>query len=162
MVLIGYLAFLDPPKASASAAIEALYNHGVDIKVLSGDNEVVTRTISRQVGLNDRKIVLGTDVDIMSDDELDKVVHETQIFAKLTPMNKARIVSSLQRIGHTVGFLGDGINDASALRQADIGISVDSAVDIAKEAADIILLEKDLMVLENGVEEGRLTFRAIS
>ncbi len=158
MVLIGYLAFLDPPKASASEAIDALYGLGVDIKVLSGDNEVVTRTISRQVGLNDRKIVLGSDVDVMSDNELDKVVHETQIFAKLTPMNKARIVLSLQRIGHTVGFLGDGINDAAALRQADIGISVDSAVDIAKEAADIILLEKDLMVLENGVKEGRMTF----
>lgn len=158
MVLIGYLAFLDPPKESAVAAIKQLHEHGVEVKVLSGDNGPVTQTISQRVGIEADSIMLGVDVDAMSDAELEKAVVEYNVFAKLTPMNKARIVTTLQRLDHTVGFLGDGINDSAALRQADIGISVDTAVDIAKEAADIILLEKDLIVLEKGVEEGRRIF----
>lgn len=158
MVLIGYLAFLDPPKPSASLAIRTLNSHGVEVKVLSGDNDVVTKTVCRQVGIDSTYTLLGTQVEAMSDEELEKVVIQTTIFAKLTPMQKARIITVLQRMGNTVGFLGDGINDAAALRQADIGISVDTAVDIAKEAANIILLEKDLMVLEQGVQEGRKIF----
>lgn len=158
MVLIGYLAFLDPPKASAVAAIERLYEHGVQVKVLSGDNGPVTQTISQLVGISAKTILLGPEVDAMTDAELEKAVVKCDVFAKLTPMNKARIVTTLQRLDHTIGFMGDGINDSVALRQADVGISVDTAVDIAKEAADIILLEKDLMVLEKGVEEGRKIF----
>lgn len=158
MVLIGYLAFLDPPKPSAATAVETLHSHGVKVKVLTGDNDMVTRTICRQIGIASERVVLGTDIDRLSDDELATCVQENTIFAKLTPLQKSRIVTTLQHNGDTVGFLGDGINDAAALRQADIGISVDSAVDIAKEAADIILLEKDLMVLEQGVEEGRKIF----
>lgn len=158
MVLIGYLAFLDPPKPSASLAIKTLHTHGVEVKVLSGDTDVVTKTVCRQVGIDSTYILLGTQVEAMSDEELQKVVIRTTIFAKLTPMQKARIITILQQMGNTVGFLGDGINDAAALRQADIGISVDTAVDIAKESANIILLEKDLMVLEQGVQEGRKIF----
>lgn len=158
MVLIGYLAFLDPPKPSATKAIETLHKHGVQVKVLSGDNDIVTHTICRQVGLQSSRVILGTEVETMNDKELRKCLEYYNIFAKLTPLQKSHIVSALQAEGNTVGFLGDGINDAAALKQADIGISVDSAVDIAKEAADIILLEKDLMVLEQGVEEGRRIF----
>lgn len=158
MVLIGYLAFLDPPKPSASLAIKTLHSHGVEVKVLSGDNDVVTKTVCRQVGVDSTHTLLGSQIEAMSDEELQKVVIQTTIFAKLTPMQKARIISTLQQMGNIVGFLGDGINDAAALRQADIGISVDTAVDIAKESANIILLEKDLMVLEQGVQEGRKIF----
>lgn len=162
MVLIGYLAFLDPPKPSASTAIKALNEHGVDVKVLSGDTAQITRNICRQVGVDTTHILLGHEIDDMSTEELTQEVSRTSVFAKLTPMQKTRIITVLQSMNHTVGFLGDGINDAGALRQADIGISVDTAVDIAKESADIILLEKDLMVLEEGVLEGRKIFGNIT
>lgn len=158
MVLIGYLAFLDPPKPSAANAIRQLHSHGVDVKVLSGDNEAVVRTICRQVGVDTACTLNGTEIERLTDEELKLRIRQTTVFAKLAPMQKTRIITLLQELGHTVGFLGDGINDASALRQSDVGISVDTAVDIAKESADIILLEKDLMVLEDGVIEGRRTF----
>ncbi len=158
MVLIGYLAFLDPPKESAAQAIRRLHEHGIEVKVLSGDNEAVVTSISRQVGINVSNTVSGTYLSTLSEDEKIALVMRCNIFSKLTPMQKVEIISILQKAGNTVGFLGDGINDAAALRQSDIGISVDSAVDIAKESADIILLEKDLMVLEDGVVEGRKTF----
>lgn len=158
MVLIGYLAFLDPPKESAAQAISQLHEHGVEVKVLSGDNEAVVKAISRQVGINTSASIIGPELEVMSREAKMKTVTECIIFSKLTPMQKAEIIQLLQASNNTVGFLGDGINDAAALRESDIGISVDSAVDIAKESADIILLEKDLMVLENGVLEGRKTF----
>lgn len=158
MVLIGLLAFLDPPKASASGAIKQLHEYGVEVKVLSGDNEGVVKTICRQVGVDTEYTLLGHEIEDMSDAELVQNISRVKVFAKLTPMQKTRIIRLLQEKGNTVGFLGDGINDAAALRQSDIGISVDTAVDIAKESADIILLEKDLMVLEEGVLEGRKIF----
>mgnify|MGYP000438810142 FL=1 len=158
MVLIGYLAFLDPPKPSAASAIKQLHEHGVEVKVLSGDNEAVVKTICRQVGVDTTRTLTGQEIERMTDGELKGMVGEVTVFAKLTPMQKTRIITLLQEQDNTVGFLGDGINDASALRQSDVGISVDTAVDIAKESADIILLEKDLMVLEDGVIEGRKTF----
>ena len=158
MVLMGYIGFLDPPKDTAAEAINALQNHGVKVKVLTGDNEGVTKKVCKDVGIPIDNVVLGVDVENMTDKELSKVVEETSIFAKLSPVQKERVVSILQDNGHTVGFLGDGINDAQALKQADVGISVDTAVDIAKESADIILLEKDLNVLEQGVIEGRRVF----
>lgn len=158
MVLIGYLAFLDPPKPSAASAIRQLHKHGVEVKVLSGDNEAVVKTVCRQVGINTANTLSGIEIEKMPDDELKEKITDVTVFAKLTPMQKTRIITLLQEQGNTVGFLGDGINDASALRQSDVGISVDTAVDIAKESADIILLEKDLMVLEDGVIEGRKTF----
>lgn len=162
MVLIGYLAFLDPPKPSASEAIKALYENGVEVKVLSGDNPLITKNVCRQVGINTEHILLGKQIEEMSNEEFEKAVVKTNIFAKLTPLQKSMIIQVLQSLNNTVGFLGDGINDAAALRQADIGISVDTAVDIAKESADIILLEKDLMVLERGVIEGRKIFGNIT
>ena len=158
MVLMGYLAFLDPPKETTADAIKALKAHGVATKILTGDNEKVTRTICRQVGLKVRNMLLGTEVEKMSDTELAKAAEKTDVFAKLTPDQKARVVSVLRMEGHTVGFMGDGINDAAAMKAADVGISVDTAVDVAKESADIILLEKDLMVLEEGIIEGRKTY----
>lgn len=158
MVLIGYLAFLDPPKESAADAIKALKDHGVTTKILTGDNDKVTRTICKQVGLKVRNMLLGSDLEKMSDAELARAAEAADVFAKLTPDQKARVVSILRASGHTVGFMGDGINDAAAMKAADIGISVDTAVDVAKESADIILLEKDLMVLEQGIIEGRKTY----
>ena len=158
MVLIGYLAFLDPPKESTADAIRALKEHGVTAKILTGDNDKVTRTICKQVGLPVKNMLLGSDLDRMDDAELARAAEKTDVFAKLSPEQKARVVSVLRAAGHTVGFMGDGINDAAAMKAADIGISVDSAVDIAKESADIILLEKDLMVLEEGIIEGRKTY----
>lgn len=158
MVLMGYIGFLDPPKDTAAEAINALQNHGVKVKVLTGDNEGVTKKVCKDVGIPIDNVVLGTDVENMTDEKLSKVVEETSIFAKLSPIQKERVISVLQDNGHTVGFLGDGINDAQGLKQADVGISVDTAVDIAKESADIILLEKDLNVLEQGVIEGRRVF----
>ncbi|RKS24290.1 Mg2+-importing ATPase [Pseudomonas sp. WPR_5_2] len=158
LTLIGYVAFLDPPKESTAPALKALAAHGVAVKVLTGDNELVTAKICREVGLEQQGLLLGNDVERMTDAELAVAVERTNVFAKLTPSHKERIVRLLKGNGHVVGFMGDGINDAPALRTADIGISVDSAVDIAKEAADIILLEKSLMVLEEGVLEGRRTF----
>jgi magnesium-importing ATPase len=158
MILMGYLAFLDPPKESAAGAIKALKEHGVRTKILTGDNEKVTKTICTQVGLEVRNMLLGGDIEKMSDEKLREVAEDTDVFAKLTPSQKSRVVSVLRENGHTVGFMGDGINDAAAMKVADIGISVDTAVDVAKESADIILLEKDLTVLESGIVEGRKTF----
>lgn len=158
MVLIGYLAFLDPPKESTADAIRALQAHGVTTKILTGDNDKVTRTICKQVGLEVRNMLLGSDLDSMTDEALARAAETTDVFAKLTPDQKSRVVSVLRGNGHTIGFLGDGINDAAAMKSADIGISVDTAVDVAKESADIILLEKDLMVLEQGIIEGRKTY----
>ncbi len=158
MVLLGYLAFLDPPKESTADAIKALKEHGVTTKILTGDNDKVTRTICKQVGLKVRNMLLGTDLDHMTDSDLARAAESTDVFAKLTPDQKARVVTVLRENGHTVGFMGDGVNDAAAMKSADIGISVDTAVDVAKESADIILLEKDLMVLEEGIVEGRKTY----
>ena len=158
MVLLGYLAFLDPPKETAATAIKALNEYGVSVKVLTGDNDAVTRCICRQVGLQVDNLLLGSAIDEMDDRALSAVVENTSVFAKLSPQQKARIVRVLRENDHTVGFMGDGINDAAAMHEADVAISVDTAVDIAKESADIILLEKDLMVLEQGVIEGRRTF----
>ncbi|NUE95608.1 magnesium-translocating P-type ATPase [Gilliamella sp. ESL0232] len=154
----GFLTFLDPPKESAFEAISALNEHGVGVKVLTGDNEIITIKVCREVGLEPGTPLLGTEIEKMDDDELKKQIEQHTIFAKLTPLQKSRIIRLLQDNGHTVGFLGDGINDAPALRDADVGISVDTATDIAKESADIILLEKSLMVLEEGVICGRETF----
>jgi Mg2+-importing ATPase len=158
LVLTGYLAFLDPPKETAAKAITALRQHGVAVKVLTGDNDLVTRKVCTEVGIDARKILLGSQVEPMSDVELAEAVETTDVFARLSPSHKQRIVKALQKRGHVVGFMGDGINDAPALRAADVGISVDNAVDIAKESADMILLEKNLMVLEEGVLEGRKVF----
>jgi Mg2+-importing ATPase len=158
LTAVGCLAFLDPPKDSAATAIRALNHHGVAVKVITGDNEAVTRKICAEVGLDVQASAQGRDIEQLDDDQLDAMVEKTTVFAKMSPVQKARVVKSLQRCGHTVGFLGDGINDAPALREADVGISVDTATDIAKESADIILLEKNLMVLEEGVLEGRVTF----
>jgi Mg2+-importing ATPase len=158
LTAVGCLAFLDPPKDSAATAIRALNHHGVSVKVITGDNEAVTRKICSEVGLDVSASALGRDIEQLDDDALDAMVEKTTVFAKMSPVQKARVVKALQRRGHTVGFLGDGINDAPALREADVGISVDTATDIAKESADIILLEKNLMVLEEGVIEGRVTF----
>lgn len=162
MVLIGYLAFLDPPKPSAAEAIRQLHEHGVEVKVLSGDNDIVVKAIALQVGIDTSCSLTGSDIETMDETVLKEQVKRTTVFSKLTPLQKTQIISILQEQDNTVGFLGDGINDAAALRQSDIGISVDSAVDIAKESADIILLEKDLMVLEDGVLEGRKTFGNIT
>lgn len=158
MIFTGFIGFLDPAKPSAKVAIEALQKLGVNIKVLTGDNEIVTKKICRDVGIPFDKILLGAEVERMSDYELEEQIDEISILAKLSPIQKSRVVKVLQAKGHTVGFMGDGINDAVALRDADVGISVDTAVDIAKESADIILLEKDLMVLRKGVIYGRRTF----
>jgi Mg2+-importing ATPase len=158
LTAVGCLAFLDPPKDTAGTAIAALHHHGVEVKVITGDNEAVTRKICREVGLDVVHSAQGKHIEPLTDEELDELVKRTTVFAKMSPLQKARVVKSLQRQGHTVGFLGDGINDAPALREADVGISVDTATDIAKESADIILLEKNLMVLEEGVLEGRVTF----
>jgi Mg2+-importing ATPase len=158
LTLLGYVAFLDPPKESTAPALRALAEHGVAVKVLTGDNELVTRKVCGDVGIEVGQIMLGRDIEDLRDDELREVVEKHQVFAKLTPAHKERIVHALHANGHVVGFMGDGINDAPALRAADIGISVDGAVDVAKESADIILLEKSLMVLEQGVVEGRRTF----
>ncbi|MGN6661422.1 MAG: magnesium-translocating P-type ATPase, partial [Achromobacter mucicolens] len=158
LVLVGYIAFLDPPKESTGPALAALKDSGIEVKVLTGDVELVTRKVCREVGLDVRKVYLGAEIEAMDDAELAVAVREANVFARLAPIHKERIVRSLRAQGDTVGFMGDGINDAPALRAADVGISVDSAVDISKEAADIILLEKSLMVLEDGVIEGRKTF----
>ncbi|MEI7928941.1 MAG: magnesium-translocating P-type ATPase, partial [Verrucomicrobiales bacterium] len=158
LILKGYIAFLDPPKDSAARAIKALLDHGVGVKVLTGDNDIVTRKVCHEVGLETDRILLGGEVEAMSDEQLAAAVENTRIFARLSPAHKQRIIRSLQHNGHVVGFMGDGINDAPALHTADVGISVDSAVDIAKAAASVILLEKDLMVLDDGVIEGRKVF----
>ncbi len=158
LVLTGFVGFLDPAKPSAKPAIEGLHQLGVSIKVLTGDNEIVTKKICRDVGIPISNILLGSEMEQMSDEEIIARIDDISIMAKLSPIQKSRIVKLLQVKGHTVGFMGDGINDAAALRDADVGISVDTAVDIAKESADIILLEKDLMVIRKGVIYGRRTF----
>lgn len=158
MTLLGFLAFLDPPKAAAGKAITILKQYGINIKVLTGDNELVAENICQSVGLDTTKILLGTDIENMGADELGKASETVTVFAKLTPAHKEQIISALRQRGHAVGFMGDGINDAPALRAADVGISVDTAVDIAKESSDIILLDKDLLVLKDGVLEGRKIF----
>ncbi|MGB7196567.1 MAG: magnesium-translocating P-type ATPase [Collimonas pratensis] len=154
----GFLTFFDPPKDSAAPAIRALQEYGVAVKVLTGDNAIVTLKVCRDVGLDPGTPLAGQEIEAMSEQQLNEAVKYTTVFAKLTPLQKSRVVKALQANGHTVGFLGDGINDAPALRDADVGISVDSGADIAKETADIILLEKSLMVLEEGVVKGRETF----
>lgn len=158
MVLMGYLAFLDPPKESTADALAALKEHGVDVKILTGDNDKVTRCVCRQVGLSVDRILLGSDLDNMTDEELGSAAEKVSVFAKLSPQQKARVITVLRDNGHSVGYMGDGINDAAAMKASDVGISVDTAVDIAKESADVILLEKDLMVLEKGIIEGRKTY----
>lgn len=158
MILTGFIGFLDPAKPSASTAIKALQKLGISVKVLTGDNEIVAKKICKDVGIPFSNILLGRDLETMSDKELTDQIDNVSILAKLSPIQKSRVVKVLQAKGHTVGFMGDGINDAAALRDADVGISVDTAVDIAKESADIILLEKDLMVLRKGVIYGRRTF----
>ncbi|EMX8932220.1 magnesium-translocating P-type ATPase [Enterobacter asburiae] len=158
LILEGYIAFLDPPKETTAPALKALKASGITVKILTGDSELVAAKVCHEVGLDAGDVVVGSDIEHLSDDELAKLARRTTLFARLTPMHKERIVTLLKREGHVVGFMGDGINDAPALRAADIGISVDGAVDIAREAADIILLEKSLMVLEEGVIEGRRTF----
>lgn len=158
MVLIGFIGFLDPPKESAGTAIAALRDHGVRTVVLTGDSEGVAAKVCSKVGVDASTMMTGRDVEQMDEKELLKAVGICNLFAKLSPSQKERVVKAFQSAGHTVGYMGDGINDAPPLHQADVGISIDSAVDIAKETADIILLEKDLMVLEEGVIEGRRTF----
>ena len=158
MILTGYLAFLDPPKPSAAPAIKALAEYGVTTKILTGDNEKVTQAVCEKVGLDVERILLGSEIDTMTDQELAQVVETTTVFAKLSPDQKARIILSLKKNGHKVGYMGDGINDAPSMKVSDVGISVDTAVDIAKETADVILLDKDLMVLEKGLVEGRKVY----
>lgn len=158
LVLNGYVAFLDPPKDSSREAIAALQQHGVSVKVVTGDNELVSAKICREVGLQADQVLLGSDVEALDDAGLAAKVEETTLFARVSPAHKQRIIQALQAKGHTVGFMGDGINDAPALRAADVGISVEEAVDIARESADLVLLEKSLMVLEEGVLEGRKVF----
>ena len=158
LVLKGYMAFLDPPKPSAKQAIQALNKLGIEVKVLTGDSEIVTAKICREVGLNITGLVDGDQLDNMDDKRLLEAVRTTTVFARLSPFQKQRVIRALHDAGHTVGYLGDGINDAPALRASDVGISVNNAVDIAKESADMILLRKSLMVLREGVIEGRRTF----
>jgi Mg2+-importing ATPase len=158
LILMGFLAFLDPPKASATEALASLSNLGVTVKVLTGDNVLVARKVCSEVGLNTDSILSGSDIQALTDKQLIPKLETTSVFAKLTPADKERIIGLLRRQKHVVGYLGDGINDAPALRAADVGISVDGGVDIAKESADIILLEKNLKVLAEGVREGRKVF----
>ncbi|WP_107309618.1 magnesium-translocating P-type ATPase [Aerococcus sp. HMSC10H05] len=158
MVLIGYLAFLDPPKPSTKAAIKALNDHAVNVKIMTGDNELVTVSVAEQVGIPTDHIISGDQLVGKSDEELREIAEKHSLFVKLNPTQKSTLVTILRENGHVVGFLGDGINDSPALRAADVGISVDNAVDIAKESADIILLEKDLMILEKGILAGRKVF----
>ena len=158
LIFSGYIAFLDPPKESTTKALSLLSGLGIEVKVLTGDNDLVSRKICRDVELKIKGTIIGPEIDLLTEEQLTEVIKLTTIFAKLSPANKARIVRNLKNQNHTVGFMGDGINDALALREADVGISVDTGTDLAKEAADIILLEKSLLVLEEGVREGRRTF----
>jgi Mg2+-importing ATPase len=158
LILLGFLAFLDPPKDTATEALKQLHSLNVDVKVLTGDNEIITAYICKEVGMPVEHLLLGTQIETMSDAELAEAASVTSVFARLAPAHKERIIHALQSKGHVVGFMGDGINDAPALKAADVGISVDSAVDIAKESSDIILLENSLLILEQGVLEGRRVF----
>jgi len=162
LILQGYVAFLDPPKETCAAAISDLRGHGVSVKVITGDNDLVARKICKEVGLEVEGVLLGTEVEGMTDEQLEAAAERITLFARVSPAHKQRIIKALQSRGHTVGFMGDGINDAPALHTADVGISVDTAVDIAKESADMILLEKSLLVLDEGVLEGRKVFANIS
>jgi P-type Mg2+ transporter len=161
LILLGNIAFLDPPKDSAAQALKALKRNGVDVKILTGDNDIITRKICRDVGLPVQNVLLGSDIESLTDDKLAEVAATTTIFAKFSPTQKAKVIQVLRKAGNIVGYMGDGINDAAALREADVGISVDTAADVAKESADIILLEKNLLVLESGVTIGRQTFSNI-
>jgi P-type Mg2+ transporter len=161
LILNGYVAFLDPPKETAAAAIRALQQHGVAVKVVTGDNDLVAKKVCAEVGLPTDQLLLGGQIEAMTDEALAAAAERTTLFARVSPAHKQRIIQALQSRGHAVGFMGDGINDAPALRAADVGISVDTAVDIAKESADMILLEKSLLVLEEGVLEGRKVFANI-
>jgi len=161
LILRGYVAFLDPPKTSAARALAALHNHGVAVKILTGDNHLISRKVCKDVGLTADPMLEGGEIEKMSDAELSEAAEETALFARLSPAHKERVIRVLRAKGHVVGCMGDGINDAPALRAADVGISVDTATDIAKESADLILLEKDLMVLDGGVIEGRKVFANI-
>lgn len=158
LILLGYIAFFDPPKVYATEAIGLLKKAGVDIKVLTGDNGLVTEKICRDVGIDVTRTVTGSELSEMSREDFSRAIEENNVFVKLTPLQKEQIVAELRKNGHVVGFMGDGINDAPAMKAADVGISVDSAVDVAKESADIILLEKSLLVLEEGIMEGRRIF----
>jgi len=162
LVLLGYLAFFDPPKETATAALEALRKSGVATKILTGDNALVTQKVCRDVGLAIEQLVTGDRLRGLSDAQLTDLTRKANVFARLTPSQKEDIIRALQRGGHVVGFMGDGINDAPAMKTADVGISVDTAVDVAKESADIILLEKSLLVLEDGILEGRRVFGNIT
>ena len=161
LVLRGYIAFLDPPKETARPAIDALQKHGVAVKVLTGDNDLVSRKVCSEVGIPTDVTSVGTQIEQMSDTELAEKVEQATLFARLRRLTSSESSRRLQSKGHVVGFMGDGINDAPGLRAADVGISVDSAVDIAKESADVILLEKSLLVLEEGILEGRNVFANI-
>jgi len=158
MTLLGFLYFNDPLKPAARESINQFRNLGVQVKILTGDNPIVTKTIAEEVGIDAEEVLLGEDADAMDDAQLEEAAEKTNVFARLTPENKTRIVSLLSKHGHVTGFLGDGVNDAPALRYADIGISVDSGVDIAKEAADIILTQPRLDIISAGIVEGRTTF----
>jgi Mg2+-importing ATPase len=158
MVFLGFIAFLDPPKETAKDSLQLLKNAGVELKILTGDNELVTRKVCEYLGFEIKGIVTGNEIAQTPDDALARVVEEANVFCRLTPAQKDRIINALKNNGHVVGFLGDGINDAPSMRSADVGISVDNAVDVAKESADIILLRTDLTVLHDGVLEGRKTF----
>jgi Mg2+-importing ATPase len=158
LILLGFLAFLDPPKETAANALKQLKGLSVDVKILTGDNEIITAYICKAVGMPVEHLLLGTTIEAMSETELAEAASVTSVFARLAPAHKERVIQALQSKGHVVGFMGDGINDAPALKAADVGISVNSAVDIAKESSDIILLENSLLVLEQGVLEGRRVF----
>jgi P-type Mg2+ transporter len=161
VILRGYVAFLDPPKDSATRALAALHEHGVSVKILTGDNHLISRKVCKDVGLSADPMLLGSDVERMTDAQLAAAAEEATLFARLSPAHKERVIRALRGNEHVVGLMGDGINDAPALRAADVGISVDTATDIARESADLILLEKDLMVLAQGVIEGRKVFANI-
>jgi Mg2+-importing ATPase len=158
LILLGFLSFLDPPKDTAAEALKRLHGLNVDVKILTGDNEIITAYICKEVGMPVERILLGSQIEAMNDSELAEAATATSVFARLVPAHKQRIIRAIQSKDHVAGFMGDGINDAPALRAADVGISVDSAVDIAKESSGIILLENNLLVLEQGVMEGRRVF----
>ena len=158
LILLGFLAFLDPPKDTCTVALKQLARLSVGVKILTGDNEIVTAFICREVGIPVEHILLGSQIETMSDEDLAEAARTNTVFARLVPAHKERIIRALQSTGHVTGFMGDGINDAPALKAADVGISVDSAVDIAKESSDIILLENNLLILQEGVLEGRRVF----
>jgi len=161
LILLGYIAFFDPPKDSAAEAIDSLRNTGVKVKILTGDNSLVTKKVCKDVGLEVERVITGDELKLLSPEEFTKIIQDYDIFAKLSPVQKEEVITSLRKAGHVVGYLGDGINDSPSLRASDVGISVDSAVDVAKESADIVLLEKSLLVLEDGIKEGRKVFANI-